>query len=286
MDIAGSNLKSGPEISALTVVGFPQDEDQQKIEVLRYVPLARFLSLLELEAMWFSRLGALQDRFECTDPRGVRARLMALAKNPDTQGQPLPFGSWEQLLTLTEQGCCGDDGRKMGAVNCWFLGNSESEKMWKKYGDEGKGIAIRSTVMRLATAFQITGLYAQVSRVGRVEYVDFESHDMGSRGNDLAFAPFIKDNAFSAENEVRIVTLNSFHSGCLYPDGSQAGCPGSQIFCPDIKGFYIKCDLKRLIRSIIVGPNTETNFRELVKRLVGRYRLMVDVEHSKLPAFT
>ena len=39
------------------------------------------MSLLELGAMWFSRLGALQDRFECTAPQGVRAQVLALANN-------------------------------------------------------------------------------------------------------------------------------------------------------------------------------------------------------------
>ena len=154
--------------------------------------------------------------------------------------------------------------------------------MWQVYGDGGKGVALRSTVKRLATAFQITGLYACVSRVGRVNYVDFKSHNLGNRANDLVYVAFIKDKAYESENEVRIVTLNSLHSGCLRPDGRQADCRESPVFFPEMKGFYIKCHLQGLIRSVILGPNMRPDFRMTMKRIVARYGLTIDVEYSQL----
>lgn len=272
----------------LIVQGFSPDADYSKIDVIRYLPLDRFLSLLELEAMWFSRLGALQDKFECTNPEGARAFVLKLAEDPEAVKRcksAWPMG-WELMMGVTEHGQTGDDGRKMFAVNCWFMGELESAKMWREYGDGGKGVAIRSTVKRLTTTFQITGDYKLVSRIGRIDYVDFKSPRLGVHGNDVMNVAFIKDKAYETESEVRILTPNYLHAGCIYPDGSQAGLSGSATFSPHIKGFYIKCDLKELIRGVIVGPNSHPYFRMLMKRVVARYGLAVDVEYSQLAHLT
>jgi hypothetical protein len=201
---------------------------------------------------------------------------------PEFTKQKTPWGgSFDELLAMTDNGRSGDVGRKTLLVNCWFIGKAEAQRMWKDYGDGGKGIAIRSTIKRLATSFQISEPVC--SFVGRVNYVDFETYDLGPRGEDQALVPFLKDkNTFADENEARIVTLNSFHQGTLLPDGSQPVCAG---FAHEIQGLYIKCSLQELIQSIVVGPNTDWNFHMLMKRLVARFGLTIIVEHSKLSPF-
>ena len=268
---------------ALKIQGFSIEEEPGSVEVLRYMPLARFLSLLELEAMWFSRLGALQDEYEGTNPKGPRAHLMRIAKEcPEFTKQKTPWGAtYDQMLAMADNGNSGDVGRKVLLVNCWFNGKTETNEMWKDYGDGGKGIAIRSTVERLATSFQISEPVG--SYVGKVNYVDFETHDLGPRGEDQALVSFLKGKTkFAHENEVRVVTMNFFYPWTLLPDGSQ---PVSAGFGPEIKGLYIKCSLQGLIQSIIVGPNTDWNFHMLMKRIVARFGLTINVEHSKLSQF-
>jgi len=187
----------------------------------------------------------------------------------------------DHMLKVVDQGS-EESGRQMGAVNCWFLGQDESERMWNEYGQAGKGIAIRSTVRRLATSFQITGHYAQVSAVGRVHYVDFGSHEVNSYdAHNLLRLAFVKDKSYVSEQEVRVVTLNSLHSGCLNPNGHPVG-DRQPVFDPNGKGFYVKCRLQELIQAVIIGPNAQPHFFTLVKRLVSRYRLFVEVEPSKL----
>ena len=170
----------------LKVLGFSTEEVPETIEVLRYMPLARFLSLLEFEAMWFSRLGALQDEYEGTNPKGPRAHLMRIAKEcPEFTKKKTPWGgSFDEMLAMTDNGRSGDVGRKMALVNCWFIGKNETQKMWTYYGDGGQGIAIRSTLKRLTNSFQISEPVG--SFVGRVNYVDFETLDLGPRGEDQA----------------------------------------------------------------------------------------------------
>jgi len=271
---------SDPCAAGLVIEGFSGEADPGGVDVMRYMPLVRFLCLLELNAMWFSRLGALQDKYECSNPKGPRAFLLRIMKDPDLKDAKTPLGiSYSDLLDLTDKGSSGDEGRKLQLVNCWFIGKRESGKMWREYGDGGKGIAIRSTLRRIATSFQIPCDLAPLSKVGRVQYVDFETFDLGARGNDMAYVPFIKDQGYADEQEVRIVTLNSFHSGTLLPDGSQPAGPG---FNPDVIGLYIRCRLRELIQSVIAGPNTDWHFYMLMKRLVARFGLTINVEHSEL----
>ena len=215
--------------------------------------------------------------------RGTATGRMRIGKeSPDFKSAKTPWGgSYDELLAMTDNGRSGDVGRKMLLVNCWFIGKSETQKMWKTYGDGGKGIAIRSTIKRLAASFQISEPVC--SCVGKVNYVDFETHDLGPCGEDQALVPFLKDkNIFADENEARIVTLNRFHQGTLLPDGSQ---PVGAGLAPEIQGLYIKCRLQELIQDIVVGPNTDWNFHMLLKRFIARFGLTKNVEYSKLPPF-
>jgi hypothetical protein len=266
----------------LPVRDFSAEGDQQKAIVMRYLTFEKFVLLLELEAMWFLRLGALQDKFEGTLPKKARERLMArdrllAEKMPHPELQPL-------ILRMTDNGV--ENGRCMGAVNCWFLGKEESEEMWRLYGHEGKGIAIRSTVKRLSVSFRIPGDYCCMSIIGRVQYVDFDSHDMTEYdANNAHGITFIKEKGFAHEQEVRIFTLNSLHSGCLNPDGSPVNSfqmTGPGLFDSNRKGFYVKCRLQELIQAVVIGPYARPHFFTLVNRLIARYRLFVPIERSQL----
>lgn len=69
--------RPGYEVSTpvpFTLRDFQDPKDQGTI-VSRYLTLEKLVSLLELEAMWFSCLTALQDRFEGTLPRLAFERL-------------------------------------------------------------------------------------------------------------------------------------------------------------------------------------------------------------------
>lgn len=266
----------------LPVRDFSTEEDQRKAIVMRYLTLEKFVSLLELEAMWFSRLGALQDKFEGTLPKKARERLLARDR---LLAEKMPHPELQRLiLGMTDNGV--ENGRCMGAVNCWFFGKEESEEMWRDYGQEGKGIAIRSTVKRLSVSFRIPGDYCRMSIIGRVQYVDFDSHDMTEYdANNAHGTTFIKEKSFTREQEVRIFTLNSLHSGCLNPDGSPINSfqmTGPGLFEPNRKGFYVKCKLQELIQAVVIGPHAQPHFFTLVKRLIARYRLFVPIERSQL----
>ena len=44
-----------------------------------------------------------------------------------------------------------EDGRELTLANCWFVSESELERMWKEYAGGGsEGVAIKSTIGLLA----------------------------------------------------------------------------------------------------------------------------------------
>jgi hypothetical protein len=98
-----------------------------------------------------------------------------------------------------------------------------------------------------------------------------------SQGDEIARLKHLK---FSHEQEVRIITFNHVHRGCLNPDGSAATAEqqkGIHTFDPDRKGFYLKCNLHTLMESIYVSPLASPSFGDLIKRLVRRYPIQVPV---------
>ena len=270
-----------PAISPLKIRGFPQETDHDQISVLRYMPFARLLSMVRFQAGWFSRVGALQDEFEGTNPRGGRAIILELAKNSPFVEKSKAMGLWDAMLASTSDAGRSAEGGRIGyVVNCWFLGNGEKAEMWKTFGDDGAGIAIRSTITRLSSAFYIPEDYNLVSRVGRINYVDFETHECAN-GNDATEVALLKNKKYENENEVRVMILNSFHSGCLSIDGIPWR-PGLPAFSPTIKGYYIRCDLSQLMDGIIVGPNMRQANRDLIKKLIGPDGKPISVEYSQL----
>jgi hypothetical protein len=114
--------------------------------VWRYLTFAKFISVLELRALWMSRLGSLLDQFAGTLPDKTRENMIAsdLKWEKTFEGRP---ELQEQLAGMADKNVA--DGRDVLVVNCWFLGESESSQMWKEYVGSTEGVAIRSTLKRL-----------------------------------------------------------------------------------------------------------------------------------------
>lgn len=248
--------------------------------VWRYLTFVKFISLLELSALWMSRLGSLEDQFEATLPDKTRENMIAMHLKWKTTFEGRPELQ-EQLAGMTDRNV--QDGRRVMVVNCWFLGEVESQQMWKKYGGSTEGVAIRSTLRRLNESI----LAKQKSTtIGKVNYIDFAEHDMGvSNGSRAGERALMKAKSYSYENEVRVVAHNLVCPGCLNPDGSpptttQLGGPG--MYDPCRPGLYLQVNLKMLIEAVITAPGAAPWFHDLVGRLCKRYQLDATVERSKL----
>jgi hypothetical protein len=262
-------------LASIPVRGFATQEEKRQATVLRYLSLCKFFSLLESGAVWFSRLGALQDKFEATLPLKIRALLEERDRKIAEKFAADPVLSRE-ALTMTARNV--DSGRKMFAVNCWYLGEFETKEMWKDYGEDGKGVALRSTVERLSTAFPKMGSKIREGTViDKVKYVDFDSCVMDEKeATNIDRVAFLRPEERTHEQEVRILTLNiQFNPDHTSIDPKQL----------EREGLYMKCKLPTLIEAIIVGPNASSHFFNSIEQSINRLELNIPVVKSELPGF-
>jgi hypothetical protein len=243
----------------------------------RYLTFEKFVSLLELSAVWFSRLGALQDEFEGTLPEKARDRMLERDRKFE---EMIPDPRLKELMrTMTDTDVAS--GRAMMAVNCWYLDENDHELMWEQYDPEGKGLAVTSTVQRLSSSFELPQDYRQLTWIGRVDYVDFETYDIEvNKATDVVTRALLKQRKFIFEKEIRIITLNSLHPGCFNPDGSVVSdfqLTGPGLFDPERKGFYLQCLLPNLIQSITLNPKRPSHSKNLIARLLNRYQLYLPI---------
>jgi hypothetical protein len=268
-------------MAAIPVRDFSADEEAI-CRLWRYLSFEKFVSLLELSAMWFSRLGALQDKFEGTLPKRAHGRMLERDRKLKTL-IPDPRIS-AALDTMTDRNI--ENGRAMMAVNCWFLDDVDSLPMWDEYDPRRTGVALCSSVRRLSLSFDVSGDYRTLTWIGRVHYVDFDEYEIDAqRANDAAHRAFLKHKKYDFEKEVRIVTLNSMHLGCLNPDGKPVTdfqLTGPGLFDPDGKGFYLRCSLPSLVQSIVLNPRSPLHMHNLIARLLSRYQVHVPLLRSSI----
>jgi len=254
--------------------------DTHVSEVSRYLTFEKLVSLLERNAMWFSILSYLQDKFEGKLPKPSFEALHCSHMTMKSSFMDHP--AHNQFDNMAARNI--EDGRVLTAVNCWHQGHEESERMWNEYVPDGKGVLILSRIERLDAAFSV---HQEYSSIGKVQYVDFETHPILIQpATDSHRRAFLKDKkSFEHENEIRLVTLNAISSGCLNDDGNSPTAEQQRGIDPRYqfrKGFFVRCDLMRLIEKIVVSPSGDRAFKNLIRLLVKRYALPLEVQDSSM----
>lgn len=203
----------------------------------RYTDFTGLVSLLEEEALFFSRADLLGDPFE-----GSVTRINKLINQKQTQIPPEVMLRYEQTTKKLP---------KTVLISCWHESNYESDAMWKLYSDTKHGIAIKTTAGNLKNGW----LSDEEAITKRVSYIDYNKRDFIPAINMLD--PFFyKRNHFKHENEVRMLLPACFRSDAL-----------QKI---DV-GEYHKVDLSKLIQEVVVAPFSPEWFLELVKKVVSRH---------------
>jgi hypothetical protein len=252
--------------------------------VWRYMPFPKFISLLTYQALWFSKLNILQDTYEGLIPASLKRQM-----HEDNQRFKAQFDTPEfhtqidKWLDKNEQ-----DSRELLVVSCWFLGESDSERMWREYGGSNEAIAIKSTVGRLAR-YVLVPRDEHVSHLGLVSYVDHDTHEMSAyeahQGHERAF---LKDKErFAHEEEIRIVTLNVKTTSCASMEGKPYTAEevvGKNMNNFENPGLYVGVHLNGLLTEVVVPPTAEEWFEKLVRRIVELSQLSAHVSRSKTTA--
>lgn len=238
-----------------SVSGNPQSVNE-KVMIWRYLDFAKFMSLLDKQALFFSRADKLSDQFEGSWTRINLEEYSASFKNYSKVGE-------ENLDFLRNI-------RKYTIVNCWHWNEYESAAMWKLYNNSDEGIAIQSnldSLIKELKKIEIDG----VLQIFDVKYIDFESFSMPK--GDLTAPFFHKRKSFAHEQEIRAVIqqLPFNKSGQL-----------DLTIKPHESGINIPVDLNMLIKKILVSPTAPQWFMDLVCAVIKKYNLDKPVIQSSL----
>lgn len=210
----------------------PEDPDGP---IWRFTDLAKFLSLLVRRELYFHRADLQEDPFE--------GAIWKLYGQDGRRTPPLHHHARRWL----------DEGV---FVSSWHCNEHESMAMWKIYGAESSGIALRSTYNRLSRSFRDA---PEPIHVGVVRYADF---DENTHRQDEDWLPFLhKRKAFEYEQELRAVTRS-----------------GDE----DVPGVYVGVDLDELVETVVLAPGTPDWALEVVRDLTERYALPAPVEPSEV----
>jgi hypothetical protein len=254
-----------------------QDMD---LTVWRYMPLSKFISLLTFQALWFSKLNILQDQFEGMMPAPTKEMMKKRYQEMKKNFPAVQHWQFDEMASRNEQ-----DSRQLLVVSCWFLGESESSRMWKEYGGENDAVAIRSTVRQLLENIGVSK-DPNATHMGRVKYIDHSTHMMSSyEANQGIERAFLKDlEKYGHEKELRIVTLNVRTRYCVKPDGEpykELEVQGKDMNNFDEPGLYIAVRFKELVSEIVASPNSGGWLVLLLRRIMNLNNFNIPVTASK-----
>lgn len=218
----------------------------ENVKIWRYLDFAKFVSLLDRQALFFCRADKLSDPFEGSFSK---ANL------------ELRRGNYERMPKLAQEMMdkrCDPslkEMKKVTCINCWHINEYESAAMWKLYLKSKQGIAVQSTWKRLKESFNKQDEIV----IGKVEYRDYRVEVVPEYHPIFAF--FSKRKSFEYERELRaaIQSLSvAFNQGEIDKTGQEIG-----------DGKYVSVDLDILIEKIFVSPKAPKWFTELVKSVVA-----------------
>lgn len=227
----------------------PADEN---VKIWRYMDFTKFVSMLETGTLFLSRADKFEDPYE-----GAVSDVTIKQREEFYKSLPSDL---EQILRRTT----ADRGRMRQwiNINCWHMNEFESAAMWKLYAKTDEAVAIQSTYKRL---HECLPPYTYLSVVN---YIDYSKHFIPD-GN--AFWPFVhKRLSFEHEKELRILQLADPHEIEAYT-----------LENPKF-GAAVKVELNDLIEKIHISPTAPSWFSNLVKDIVARYGLNLQVTQSDM----
>jgi len=211
----------------------------------RYMDFAKFLSMLEDSAVFFSRSDMFEDPYEGAIPEG-NATLRNFVKSKSSKDVVIPqkVADKEKIM-----------------ISCWHMSSYESAAMWKLYGQANEAICITTKYAKLKNQL------VKGAQIGLVQYVNYKK--AWSPENNIYYPYMFKRKSFEHEKEVRAL----IDSDTVKQDS---------LLLKTSYGFKNNVDLNLLIDEIYVDPSANEWFLELVKCIVNRYDLNVPVIKSPL----
>lgn len=228
----------------LQVIGLQKNE-----KLWRYMDLSKFISLLEKNALWLARADTFRDRHEGRFPNEMRKIIEKYYKDSgkNDSGIVKDADDFQDYLI------------KNTFISCWHKNTKENMVMWEIYGRDSNSIAIQTSA-GLISSNLICVIQGYSLILNSVDYRPLEEIPQTLRYEDLFF---LKRPHFEFENEVRL---------CLDTYSKFSPIKNNPY------GHYVDISCNSFIEKILVHPDSQNWFIDVVSSIVDKYQIKAPIE--------
>ena len=247
---------------------FEYDIPGENAVLWKYMDLAKLVSLFSTKSLYLRRLDKFDDKYEgaiCSE-KGEAHALSNLSFSANIKVLNQLKQELRKEISQEEFICLIKDKlkemkdnreqlRSSKFVTCWSCNNVESEAMWRLYAKDMQcGVAIKTTYKKLFFA-----LDPKVNvEIGQVHYNEYGENDF------IGLHPeWHKRKSLSYENEVRLIIRRDSN---IYNEW----------------GVNIPVDINALIQEIVISPEANTWFLNVVQDLCAKYNVSSPVKTSNI----
>lgn len=213
-------------------------------ELWRYMNLAKFVSMLEKNAIWLARADTFKDKHEGRIPSEMRKAIeLAYQTMSSKIGTVKDADDFQEHLI------------KNTFISCWHKNSEENLVMWEIYGHETEVVTVKTSVGKLEESIDLSktsGNYLQLKNV------TYQKHTEISGIIPYEECAFYKRPHFSFEQEVRL-SLDTYST--LNPTKNTP------------YGHYIPICLNNLIEQVIIHPDASNWFVDVINSLMKKYNI-------------
>lgn len=213
------------------------------LQLWRYMDVAKFVSMLQKQAIWLARADTFKDKHEGRIPNEMFAFIRKAyddLSNDDSSPVTGPEDFQDYLIKNT-------------FVSCWHRNADENMVMWELYGQDSNAVAIQTTVNRIEESLNTSALSGHSLLFRPVTYANAEEVKGILLYEECVFR---KRRHFQFEQEVRI---------CLDTYSRKDPRKDTPF------GYEVPVFISGLIEKIIVHPDSAPWFLAAIESVACKY---------------
>jgi len=246
------------------------EKPDDSTRVLRYMLLTKLLQLLDTRKPHFSSISSFEDDYEMLIPE-----YAVEATDRDRRECSRKIN---HILAKM---------RHHIAASCWFVGERETEHMWRRYYCKEFGCAIRTTSGRLCGSFRSTPYEVDVGLVKYIDYKNMRSEKIvlptSKEQRSLSFAelPLLKRKEYELEKELRAFIIS-------YPPEKEGTTEKGEIKELDLdrgkidEDIDVEVEVDIVIEELVINSSGARWFDPVFKHLIEKYNYNLEITVSPL----
>lgn len=240
-----------------------QELYDKNAKIWRFMDFTKFVSLLKEESLYFSRVDKFNDPFEGSITlKDYERRKTFNEKHP----------SYIEFLQTRNKNM-----RRFTAANCWHINENESPAMWQLYTSINEGVAIQTTVRSLIDS--MANYEDDPIQVAPIEYINYREFPKQHDSISLVRPFLYKCENFIHEQELRAIIVRLPKEKDSKGE-ERVNFESSQETIQN--GIVVSANLEQLIHKIYVFPSSADWFKDLVQKIVDKFKLDRKVQKSNL----